>query len=119
MFHQGGRAGDGRQRQQRQGPPTSSLTNGSQGRIGGREVTTRRLSAFIDALAAGRRPRSFQADPEDVEMLRVAIALRAARPGDSAPDENFVAELHEQLADSLSPSEPTNIHPIKMHRGRV
>jgi hypothetical protein len=82
-------------------------------------MSTRRLSAFIDALAAGRRPRSFQADPEDVEMLRVAIALRAARPGDSAPDENFVAELHEQLADSLSPSEPTNIHPLKMHRGRV
>ena len=48
-------------------------------------MTTRRLSAFLDALAAGRRPRSFQADPEDVEMLRVAIALRAARPGDAIP----------------------------------
>ena len=66
-------------------------------------MTTRRLSAFLDALAAGRRPRSFQADPEDVEMLRVAIALRAARPGDAIPDENFVAELHQQLADDLSP----------------
>ena len=82
-------------------------------------MTTRRLSAFLDALAAGRRPRPFQADPEEVEMLRVAIALRAARPGDSAPEENFVAELHQQLADDLNPSEQTNIRPLKVHRGRV
>jgi hypothetical protein len=82
-------------------------------------MTTRRLSAFLDALAAGRRPRPFHADPEDVEMLRVAIALRAARPGDSAPDENFVAELHQQLAEDLSPSEQTNIRPLRMRRGRA
>jgi hypothetical protein len=82
-------------------------------------MTTRRLSAFIDALAAGRRPRPFRADPEDAEMLRVAIALRAARPGDALPDENFVAELHEQLAENLSPPEQTNIHPLRMHRGRT
>ena len=82
-------------------------------------MTTRRLSAFIDALAAGRRPRPFQADPEDVEMLRVAIALRAARTGDARPDETFVAELHQQLADDLSPSEQTNIRPLKMRRSRA
>jgi hypothetical protein len=82
-------------------------------------MTTQRLSAFLDALAAGRRPRPFHADPEDVEMLRVAIALRAGRPDDSIPDENFVAELHEQLADNLSPSERTNIRTLKVRRGRV
>jgi hypothetical protein len=82
-------------------------------------VTNRRLSAFIDALAIGRRPRPFRADPEDAEMLRVAVALRAARPGDSMPDENFVAELHDQLADTLSQSAQTNIRPLKVHRGRV
>ncbi len=82
-------------------------------------MSTRRLTAFLDALATGRRPRSFQADPEDVEMLRVAIALRAARPGDAAPDETFVAELHEQLADDLSPSTQTNVHPLRLHRGRA
>jgi hypothetical protein len=52
-------------------------------------------------------------------MLRVAIALRAARPGDAVPDETFVAELHKQLAEDLSPSEQTNIRPLKLHRGRV
>jgi hypothetical protein len=82
-------------------------------------MTTRRLSAFIDALAEGRRPRPFQADPEDMEMLRVAIALRAARPGDAMPDETFVAELHEQLADNMSSSEQTNVHPLRKHRGRA
>jgi hypothetical protein len=82
-------------------------------------MTTRRLSAFIDTLAGGGRPRSFQADPGDVEMLRVAIDLRAARPGDAMPDETFVAELHEQLADHLSPAAHTNIHTLKMHRGRA
>jgi hypothetical protein len=82
-------------------------------------VTTRRLAAFLDALAGGRRPRSFQADPDDIEMLRVAIALRAARPGDAAPDKTFVAELHEQLADDLSPSEQPIVRPLRMHRART
>jgi hypothetical protein len=82
-------------------------------------VSNRRLATFLDALAAGRRPRPFPADPEDVEMLRVAIALRAARPGDAAPDETFVAALHEKLADNLSPAEQTNVRPLKLHRGRA
>jgi hypothetical protein len=82
-------------------------------------MTTRRLSAFLDALASGRRPRPFEADPEDVEMVRVAIALRAARPGDAIPDETFVAELHEQLADNLNSSEHANVHPLKRHRARA
>ena len=82
-------------------------------------MTTRRLSAFIDDLAAGRRPRPIEADAEDIEMLRVAIALRAARPGDAVPDETFVAELHRQLADDAAPSKQTNVRPLKMRRGRA
>jgi hypothetical protein len=82
-------------------------------------MTTRRLSGFLDALAVGRRPRPFHADPEDVEMLRVAIALRAARPGDAIPDETFVAELHEALADELDPSEQTNVRPLTVRRVRA
>jgi hypothetical protein len=82
-------------------------------------MTTRRVSAFLDALSAGRRPRSFEADPEDADMLRVAIALRAARPGDAKPDENFVAELHEQLAHDLSPSVQSNVRPFRIPRARA
>jgi hypothetical protein len=62
-------------------------------------MTSRPLSAFIDALAAGRRPGRFRADPEDVPIVRAAIGLRAARPGDAAPDEQFVSDLQASLAE--------------------
>jgi hypothetical protein len=35
------------------------------------------------------------------------------------PDESFVAELQEQLADDLNPSVQTNVRPLRMHRGRA
>jgi hypothetical protein len=82
-------------------------------------MTPRRLSASIDAVAAGRRPRCFQADPEEVQMLHVAIALRAARPGDAIPDETFIAEVYQQLTEDLSPPKQTNVHLLRMHRGRA
>jgi hypothetical protein len=67
-------------------------------------VTGRRLSAYIDALVAGRRPPRFQADPEDLEVLRTAIAFRAARPGDATPDEAFVSALYDELAEQARPT---------------
>jgi hypothetical protein len=65
-------------------------------------VNTRRLDAFLDDLVAGRRPRGFQADAEESEVVRAAIALRAQRPGDAAPQESFIASLHEELSDLSS-----------------
>ena len=82
-------------------------------------MTTRRLTGFIDALAAGRRPDSYRADPEDVEVLRAAIALSAARPGDAAPDDAFVAELYERLADQNSAPVESNVRPFRMRRSRA
>jgi hypothetical protein len=35
------------------------------------------------------------------------------------PDETFVAELHQQLADDAAPPEQTNVRPLKIHRGRA
>ena len=32
-------------------------------------MTKRRLDSYIDALADGRRPESFDADPEEIELL--------------------------------------------------
>jgi len=63
----------------------------------------RRLDSYTNALADGERPDSFDADPEDIEVLRTAIALRAARPGDSVPDEGFVNRLHEELVEQADP----------------
>jgi hypothetical protein len=82
-------------------------------------VTTRRLTAFIDALAAGRRPAPYRADPEDAEVLRAAITLRAARPGDAAPDDAFVAELYESLADESRAQAGSNVRPLRMRRSRA
>jgi hypothetical protein len=44
-----------------------------------------------------RRPKGFPASSEDAKVLRTAVELRAGRPGEGAPDEKFVADLHRQL----------------------
>lgn len=82
-------------------------------------MSGRRLRAFIDALVAGRRPDAYRADPEDVEVLRAAIALRAARPGDAVPDDAFVAGLYESLAESNTAPVESNIRPLRMRRSRA
>jgi hypothetical protein len=82
-------------------------------------VSDRRLSSFIDALVAGRRPAAFKADPEDVEVLRTAVELRAARPGDAIPDEQFVSDLYQSLAEQADSLPAANVHPFRMRRARA
>jgi hypothetical protein len=82
-------------------------------------MTNRRLSAFIDALVSGRRPGRFSAGPDDVQVLRTAIALRAARPGDAQPDQEFVSGLYEELASQARPELGPNVRPAKFSRGRA
>jgi hypothetical protein len=81
-------------------------------------VTRRRFSAFVDALAAGRRPKRFRAEPDDAEMVRTAIALRAARPGESAPTEAFVEGLFQRLSEQAKPETTTTLRPVPTHRAR-
>jgi hypothetical protein len=66
-------------------------------------MTKRRLAAYLDALADGKRPDSFDVDPEDVDVLRTAITLRSARQGDARPDDGFVDRLYEELAEEANP----------------
>ncbi len=82
-------------------------------------MTNRRLSAFIDALVSGRRPGRFAAGPDDVDVLRTAIALRAGRPGDAKPDEEFVSGLYEELASQARPQLAPNVRPVKFSRRRA
>jgi hypothetical protein len=77
-------------------------------------MSNRRLLAFIDALAAGRRPPRFRADPADAPLVRTALELRAARPGEAQPSEQFVAELHKKLAAQAA--EP---RPVRPRRGAL
>jgi hypothetical protein len=81
-------------------------------------LNSRRLSAFIDALTAGRRPTRFRADPDDVVLLRTAIDLRAARPGEAQPNEQFVSDLYQRLSDQAESPAVRDIRPVRPRRGR-
>jgi len=70
-------------------------------------MTCRALRRYLDDLLGGRRPRGFRATEDDAAELRAALTLRAARPGDDAPDEEFVAALHRRLAAELTDPQPT------------
>jgi hypothetical protein len=78
-------------------------------------MSNRRLSNFLDALAAGRRPKRFRAQPQDAELARTAITLRAARPGEAAPSEAFVESLFKQLSEEATPQP----RPVIRHRARI
>jgi cytochrome b6-f complex iron-sulfur subunit len=65
-------------------------------------VSPRGARRFVADLLRGRRPRSFRAQDTDVEQLRAAITLRSAQPGSGLPREQFVADLHQRLADQLA-----------------
>ena len=67
-------------------------------------MTDRGLRRHLDDLLAGRRPRPFRATPGEADELRVALELRAARPGADDPREGFVDELHRRLAAELDPT---------------
>ena len=82
-------------------------------------MTSRKLSAFIDAIAAGRRPKRFRADAEDLEVLRAAIELRAARPGDAEPTAAFTDGLFRQLSEQAKQQEPTQIRTAGRPRART
>ncbi len=85
-------------------------------------MTSRRLSTHLDAIAAGRRPSAYAAEADDVEVVRVALALRAARPGEAAPDEAFVEGLFQRLSAEAAAERPTvttpAVHPAARTENR-
>jgi hypothetical protein len=83
-------------------------------------MTSRKLSAFIDAIAAGRRPKRYRADAEDVEVLRTAVELRAARPGDAEPTAAFTDGLFRRLSEQANQQqERAAIRPASRPRART
>src|SRR5438067_9082099 len=69
-------------------------------------MTSRRLRRYVEDLLRGRRPHPFPADPDESADLRTALTLRAARPGSTAPSEEFIAGLHRRLTAELAATEP-------------
>jgi hypothetical protein len=72
--------------------------------------------AFIDALIGGRRPPRFHASPDEVEELRTAIELSAARPGAGVPEERFVENLWAELQAQEEPAVPPGVTPLRRPR---
>ena len=60
------------------------------------------IDAFVDALLSERSPKEFAVTPEDSDVLRLAILLRAQRSEVVSPDPSFVDDLHRKLAASVS-----------------
>jgi hypothetical protein len=61
-------------------------------------MTDNAVEAFVDAILADRPPRPVAASPDDTDLLRVAIELRAGQAEFACPDPQFVEELHRRLA---------------------
>jgi hypothetical protein len=81
-------------------------------------MSDRRLSNFLDALASGRRPKRFRAQPDEAEIARTAITLRAARPGEAAPSQAFVEGLFQELSEQAKPQPAPQPYPAIRHRAR-
>jgi nitrite reductase/ring-hydroxylating ferredoxin subunit len=73
-------------------------------------------------LLRGRRPRRFRVRDDEVDEIRTAITLRAARPGSGVPREEFVTDLHQRLAAELGRDEqgaaPSTSPPAVLGMGR-
>lgn len=60
------------------------------------------VERFVEAILDGRPPRRFNVSPDDIDVLQVALALRASQTEFAQPDEHFVEELHRQLAATVN-----------------
>jgi len=79
----------------------------------------RRVASFVDDVLSDRRPRRFKASPVDADVLRVAIAMRAARPGEGVPEERFVAHLRQELALQVQGAPTAPARPAVTRRARL
>ncbi|MFI6048682.1 ubiquinol-cytochrome c reductase iron-sulfur subunit [Streptomyces violascens] len=75
------------------------------------------LWRYVEALLRSGRPRPFRTRPQDTDVLRTAITLRAARPGSDVPGEEFVGALHARLAREMT--EGTSGSPAERRTGRT
>lgn len=63
-----------------------------------------RVARFVDDLLRGRRPRRFDASPEEAEAMTAAAGLAAARVGSDLPDKAALDRIHGRLSAALDES---------------
>jgi len=75
-------------------------------------MNARGLRRYVDDLLRGRRPKPFVPDDFEAAQIRMAIELRAARPGGDGPRQEFLTDLHRRIAEQMSgaPPEVENKH---------
>jgi cytochrome b6-f complex iron-sulfur subunit len=66
----------------------------------------RRVDAYLDAVAADRRPPRFPADDDEAAQMLAAAALRAGQPGADAPHPDFVEKLERRLRTAMDAPSP-------------
>lgn len=66
-------------------------------------MTRSDLDRMVEAVLAGKPLPTGRLDPEEVQTLRAAIELRAARAGAGVADEGFVTDLRNQLRADAAP----------------
>ena len=75
-----------------------------------------RVDSFVDDLLSNRRPKRFKADPADAELFRTAIAMRAATPGEDAPQTQFVDQLRRELAAQVAQTTASSVRTAATRR---
>ncbi len=56
-----------------------------------------RVARFVDDLLHGRRPRRFNASPEEVEAMTAAAGMVSARVGADLPDKAALDGIHSTV----------------------
>jgi nitrite reductase/ring-hydroxylating ferredoxin subunit len=79
----------------------------------------RRISSYIDRLLRQRRPGRFVPTDDEADVLRAAIALRAADPEGALPRPEFLADLRAKVATEMARTgEPEPEPQVKRPAGR-
>jgi Rieske Fe-S protein len=83
-------------------------------------VSDRNVRRFVEGLLRGQPTERARPDDVEAQQMKTAIELRAARLGSDAPREEFVADLHRQLAqaedDALGVVRPARSGPTGTRR---
>jgi Rieske Fe-S protein len=69
-----------------------------------------RVARFVDDLLHGRRPRRFNASPDELEAMSAAARMASARVGADLPDKAALDRIHGRLAAALDESPAVDRH---------
>jgi len=69
-----------------------------------------RVARFVDDLLHGRRPRRFNASPEELDAMKAASTMVSARVGADLPDRAALDRIHGKLSAALDESPVVERH---------